>query len=97
MEEANRIATKRICDIIAVVTEDIDAVTVAVDDGVAYIGGVVPTAAERDAIISAVRQIGSLNRVVTSLATEHILPRSSRYSGQANVPSPVLMHYYSLS
>src|SRR5437016_3596457 len=41
MQETDRELAKRVCDVVAVATDDIDTITVAVEDGVAYIEGVV--------------------------------------------------------
>jgi hypothetical protein len=82
---------------VAVATEDIDAVTVAVEDRVAYIEGVVPTEGQRRAIVQAVQKIRGLKRVVACLAAERILPRQSADKKDLPLPAPVLMHYYSLS
>ncbi len=97
MEETDRRLAQRIRDVIAVATDDIDAIAVAVEDGVAYIEGVVASEQERRAIASAVRRIDGLNRVITCLSTEHILPRSSTESRQQRIPPPVMTHSYSLS
>ena len=75
MEEQDRLATKRICDIVAVAVNDIDSVTVAVEDGIAYLEGVVPSEEQRQAIVRAVRQVDGLHRVISCLAAEHAMPR----------------------
>ena len=96
MEQQDREVARRIRDIIAVASDDIDAISVAVEDGVAYIEGVVSGESERRAILSAVRNVEGLDRVITCLAAEHILPMRPDDTHGA-VPPPVLMHYYSLS
>jgi osmotically-inducible protein OsmY len=97
MEETDRELAERVRDVVAVAAEDIDTITVAVEDGVAYIEGVVENKGQRQAIISAVEKIAGLNRVISCLATEHVLPRSNKSSKQVHVPPPVLMHRYSRS
>src|SRR3954447_14218770 len=94
MEEQDRLATKRICDIVAVAVDDIDSVTVAVEDGIAYLEGVVPSEEQREAIVHAVRQIDGLRRVISCLAAEHAMPRPHAAVHAAGVAPPVLMHYY---
>lgn len=96
MRDSDKALTERVRDIIAVVTEDIDAVMYEVEDGVAYIEGVVPTDTERKAISSAVRQLDGLTHVITCLATEHVMPPPEKNSPSL-YPPPVLMHYHSLS
>jgi len=99
MEEHDRLATKRICDIVAVAVDDIDSVTVAVEDGIAYLEGGVPTEEQRQTIIRAVRRVEGLRRVISCLAAEHAMPRPRAALTAAGVAPPVLMHYnyYSLS
>ncbi len=97
MEETDRRLAQRIRDVIAVATDDIDAIAVAVEDRVAYIEGVVESEQERRAIASAVRRIAGLNRVITCLSIEHILPRSYTNYKQQRIPPPVLRHSYRLS
>src|SRR5437879_2138963 len=65
MEQQDREVARRIRDIIAVASDDIDAISVAVEDGVAYIEGVVSGESERRAILSAVRNVEGLDRVIT--------------------------------
>jgi osmotically-inducible protein OsmY len=88
--------TRRIRDIVAVVTEDMDAVTWEVEDGVAYVEGVVGSEDERRALCRAVRQLDGLSHVVTCLATERVMP-SQPDSTTALYPPTVMMHYHSLS
>lgn len=96
MQRQDEELAHRVRDIIAVVTDDIDAVTCEVEEGVAYIEGVVSDERERRAISSAVRQLDGLAQVITCLATERVLPRAE-HEESALYPAPVLMHYYSLS
>ena len=88
--------TRRIRDIVAVVTDDIDAVTWEVEDGVAYIEGVVASEEERRTLCGAVRQLDGLSHVVTCLATERVMPPFTD-SSPAPYPPTVMMHYHSLS
>ena len=100
-EHDERALEQRIRSIIAVVAEDIDAITVEVEDGVAYIEGVVPSPEQRQAIAEAAHWLRGLRGVITCLAVERVLP--SRIGGTRvgaygmHLPTPVLMHYYSLS
>src|SRR5437868_14511703 len=97
MEELDLKLESRVRDIVAVATDDIDAITVAVEDRVAYIEGVVEDERQRRAIASTARNIKGLRRVITCLATERILPMSAAYRRRLNVPTPVLMHFHSMS
>src|SRR3954467_9187409 len=98
MSDTDSALEKRIYDIIAVATESIDTVMIAVEDGVAYVEGAVPTEEERNKIINSTRQLEGLDRLITCLAVEHVLPRqSSRRPLPALDSTPVYMHYYSLS
>lgn len=97
MDDVDRELARRILDIIAVASEDIDAITVAVEDRIAYIEGAVPTEGQRRAIVGAAHNLKGLRQVVTCLATEHVLPRQQPSSKDLPLPTPVLMHYYSLS
>ncbi len=85
---------RRVRDIVAVVADDIDNVTFEVEDGVAYIEGVVSTDGERRAISHAVAELDGLDRVVTCLATEHVLTAASDVGGGVLYPAQVYMHYY---
>ena len=96
MDDSNKELAQRVRDIIAVVTDDIDGVMFEVEDGVAYIEGVVPSDQERKAISSAVRQLDGLTHVITCLATEKVIPPPEN-SSVAPYPTPVLMHHHSLS
>jgi hypothetical protein len=87
---------RRIRGIVAVVAGDIDAIAVTVEDQIAYIEGVVPTEHERQAILSAVRQVKGLARVIACLAVEHAMPRINNKTSRL-LPAPVLMHYHRLS
>lgn len=97
MEESDREIEKRVSDIIAVAVGDLDAITVAVEDGVAYIEGVVESEQKRRAITSTVHKIAGLKRVITCLATEHVLSFRNAGRKQLYISPPVLMHYHRLS
>lgn len=86
---------RRVRDIVAVVAADIDDVSFDVEDGVVYIEGVVSSDEQRRAITSAVSHLEGLDRVVTCLATEHVLPVSVDSGASTLYPAPVYMHYYS--
>lgn len=88
---------RRVRDILAVATDDIDAVTSEVEDGVVYIEGVVPSEQHRKAISGAVRELEGVSQVITCLATEHIIPNTAERESPQLYPTPVYMHYYSLS
>ncbi len=77
----------RIRDIIAVVADDMDAVTFDVEDRVAYIEGVVASDRERRLISDLVRRLDGIAGVVTCLFVEHILERASDCR-----PSPLHPH-----
>ena len=98
MDIADIELAKRIRDVIAVTTDDLDSVSFAVEDGVAYIEGVVPNEEQRRAVVRAVRNVKGLARVIVCLATEHVLPQQHRHAARlVPVPASVLMHYHSLS
>lgn len=97
MEDTDRDLAKRIQDIIAVVAEDIDTITVSVEDRVAYIEGVVESEQQREVIAAAVRNIAGLRRVITCLATEHVLPTRSKERRSPNLQPTTLLRYHSLS
>jgi predicted neutral ceramidase superfamily lipid hydrolase len=97
MEEVDRRLESKVRDIVAVATDDIDAVTVAVEDRVAYIEGVVGDEGKRRAIANTVRNVRGLRRVITCLVTEHVLPLNAVAGKRMDVPPPVLMHFHSLS
>ena len=86
---------RRVRDIVAVVADDLDDVTFDVEDGVVYIEGVVPTEEQRRAITNAVSHLDGLDRVVTCLATEHVLPAPTDVSPNTLYPMQLYMHYYS--
>ena len=88
---------RRVRDVVAVVMDDIDAVTCEVEDGVAYIEGVVPSERERRQISRAVSRIAGLTQVFTCLSTERILQTPTLGTATDLLPTPVLMHYHSLS
>ncbi|HEX8230611.1 MAG TPA: BON domain-containing protein [Chloroflexia bacterium] len=97
MERHDEELQRRVRDVIAVVTEDLDAVTFEVEDGIAYIEGVVPSERERRQISQAVSRIEGLSQVFTCLSTERILPAPTQHATAPALPTPVLMHYHSLS
>lgn len=97
MERHDEELQRRVRDVIAVVTEDLDAVTFEVEDGVAYIEGVVPSDRERRQISRAVSRIDGLSQVFMCLSTERILPAPTQHSRTQLKSTPVLMHYPSLS
>ncbi len=97
MDERDKHLAWRTRDIIAVITEDVDAVTFEVEDGVAYIEGVVPTDEQRQAISKGVRRLDGLTHVITCLATEHVMPPAHEQDKGGLYPAPVARHYHSLS
>ncbi len=97
MERQDVELQRRVRDVIAVVTEDLDAVRFEVEDGVAYIEGVVPSERERRQISQAVSRIEGLAQVFTCLSTERILPTPAERTATHYAPTPMLMHYHSLS
>ncbi len=88
---------RRVRDILAVATDDIDAVTSEVEDGVVYIEGVVPSEQHRRAISGAVRELDGVCQVITCLATEHVMLKAAEKETTPLYPTPIYMHYYSLS
>lgn len=96
MERLDRELERKVRDVIAVVTDDIDAVTCEVEDGIAYIEGVVPSERERRLISKTVSRLNGVTQVFTCLSTERIMQSPSQYA-QADLLQPVLMHYHSLS
>ncbi len=97
MEERDQELKRKVRDIIAVVIPDIDAVMCDVENGVAYIEGVVPTERERRQISMAVRRIDGLAHVVTCLSTERIMKPATEHENCELYATPVIMHYHSLS
>lgn len=97
MEERDQELKRRIRDIVAVVTPDIDAVVFDVEDGVAYIEGVVSTEDERTQISSAVRRLEGLTHVVICLSTEHIMRVCTARQNRELDAAPALVRYHSLS
>ncbi len=87
---------RRVRGILAVVSPDIDAVMCEVEDGIAYIEGVVPDDKARRTISRMARQLDGLTHVITCLATEQVV-NSSAAKEPLPMPAPVLMHYHSLS
>ncbi len=92
MEGRDHQLERRVRDVVAVVTADIDAVTCEVEDGVAYIEGVVPSERERQQIRKAVSQIEGLNQVFTCLSTERIIQSPSQRAATITLPAPVYFH-----
>lgn len=97
MDERDKAIEQRIRDIIAVTTSDIDAVTVDVEDGVAYVEGAVPNEAERRALVNTIRQVRGVRGLVACLSAEHVRPVQTAESDDAPKPPPALLGYYSLS
>jgi osmotically-inducible protein OsmY len=88
---------RQVAAVVAVVVEDLDAVSVEVEDGVVYIEGVVPEEEQRRSISGAVRGIEGVDQLISCLAVEHVLPRRPSGLSPFDVPAPVQMHYRSLS
>jgi osmotically-inducible protein OsmY len=97
VESNDKELARRVRDIVAVAVEDIDSVSCEVEDGVAYIEGVVPTEQHRRAISDAVRKLDGLSHVITCLAAEHVMPAPTDYNLSAQYPAPVVMHYHNQS
>ena len=88
---------RQVANVVAVVVEDLDAVSVEVEDGVVYIEGVVPEEEQRRSISGAVRGIQGVDQLISCLAVEHVLPRRQATQSSLDVPAPVQMHYRSMS
>ncbi|MEA2574091.1 MAG: hypothetical protein QOH93_1389 [Chloroflexia bacterium] len=97
MEQGDQELQRRVRDVIAVVTEDLDAVRFEVEDGIAYIEGVVPSEREQLQISRALSRIEGLSQVFTCLSTERIMQAPASHTTVEVLPTPVLMHYHSLS
>lgn len=97
MEGLDRELERRVRDVVAVVTEDIDAVTCEVEDGVAYIEGVVPSERERRLISRAVSRIEGLTQVITCLSTERVMPSPCQQATTRFLPRTIFMQNPSLS
>jgi hypothetical protein len=97
MLNQDQVLERRVRDIVAVAVPDIDAVLVEVEDGVAYVEGVVPSEHHRHLILSAVEQVKGLRRLITCLVTEHVVSPVPASNAITLCSAPVLMHYYSLS
>lgn len=95
MEQQDIELARRVRDILAVASDDIDAITSEVEDGIVYIEGVVPTDDKRRAINTAVSRLDGVNDVITCLATEHVLPLTEEQDNSILYPTPVYMHYHS--
>jgi hypothetical protein len=96
MNGTDGLLQRKILGIIAVAASDLDAVTVDVEAGIAYIEGVVASSAERAVIIDTAAKLEGIEKVVDCLACERVLEQSAA-SAAANIAMPVLMHYHSLS
>jgi osmotically-inducible protein OsmY len=88
---------RRVRDIVAVIADDIDAVSYEVEDGIVYIEGVVSSDEQRHAISSAVTHLPGVEDIIECLATEHVMPVALNEEQSALVPPQVYMHYFSLS
>jgi hypothetical protein len=88
--------TKRLLDILAVSVDDLDAVSVRVVGGVAYIEGLVSSDQQRQLISRLAERTPGIRKVVTRLATENVRVSPARLWNALAVPPPVLMHYYTL-
>lgn len=88
--------TKRLLDILAVSVDDLDAVSVRVVSGVAYIEGLVSSDQQRQLILRLAERTPGIRKVVTRLATENGRVSPARLWTALAVPPPVLMHYYTL-
>jgi hypothetical protein len=97
MDVQDRVLEQRIRDIIAVATPDIDAVMAEVEDGVAYLEGVMPSAAKRRAMLSAIRRIPGLRMLVSCVAAEHIFTGTRYEAEREDTPPALVLHLYSLS
>jgi len=95
MDNQDRVLEQRIRDIVAVATPDIDAIMVEVEDGVAYVEGVVPTAGQRKVLLNTIRRLPGLDRLISCVAAEHVFTGTSTEG--VDTPCPLVMHYYSLS
>lgn len=95
MEERDHDLKQKVRGIIAVVTPDIDAVMCDVEDGIAYIEGVVPTDLQRKQISAAVCRLQGLTHVIICLSTERIIKSTGEHS-RPLAAAPV-MRYHSLS
>ena len=97
MNEHDSRLAQRVRDVIVVATEDIDAMRVTVEDSIAYIEGTVESGEQRRTIEGTVLQIDGIDRVITCLSEEHVIPSAHSLDPQWIVPPPIAMHYYSLS
>ena len=69
---------RRVRDILAVATDDIDADTSEVEDGVVYIEGVVPSEQHRRAISGAVRELDGVSKVGNHLPCHRaVMPKAA--------------------
>jgi hypothetical protein len=97
MDNQDRVLEQRIRDIVAVATSDIDAIMVEVEDGVAYVEGVMPSSGKRRAMLDAIRHTPGLRRLVSCVSAEHILPGCELSEESEASPAVVVLHLYSLS
>jgi hypothetical protein len=88
--------TKRLLDILAVSVDDLDAVSVKVLGGVAYIEGLVTSDQQSQLILRLAKRTPGVRKVVARLATDYGRMRPPNLRKPLAVPPPVLMHYYSL-
>lgn len=93
----DRVLEQRIRDIVAVVTPDIDAVLVEVEDGVAYVEGVMPSEGKRRAMLNTIGRITGLRKLVSCVVTEHIFTGMRHGDVREQSPPPLVLHLYSLS
>lgn len=97
MEVQDRVLEQRIRDIVAVATPDIDSVMVEVEEGVAYVEGVMPSEGKRLAMLCAIRRIPGLRRLVSCVAAEHIFTGIRQANEREETDPPLVLHLYSLS
>ncbi len=97
MERHDEELQRRVRDVIAVVTEDLDAVRFEVEDGVAYIEVEEPSERQRRLISQTLSSIDGLSQVFTCLSTEKIMETPRQFTTTDLFSPPVLMHYHSLS
>jgi len=88
--------TKRLRDIVAVTVDDLDAVSASVEDGVAYLEGVVPYEEQRRSLVRLAERTDGISTVIACLSTERVPTHATRFSNPPEVPAAVLMHYHSL-
>jgi hypothetical protein len=91
---------RRVRDVIAVTVEDIDTISVDVENGIVYIEGAVESDEVRKTICRATGRLEGVCGVISCLVIEHVLPPASSpkpYVDRAGLPCPaclpVFMHY----